>query len=465
MKYVKTWSHKHYRPLLFNSGDVYVNRISPFENGATVEWNSTGSACEVYLADWKSFDFKRVATTEANSYCFTDLTSGKDYWFYVKCGDKSSLKRVFRTGNYEGNVVNYLHPDDGAYAFSGLYVCSPSLVKLPDGALLASHDVYGPESPQSFTMIFRSDDGGKSWHHACELFPAFWTKLFVHRGVLYALACSTEYGDLLIGRSTDGGYTFDEPTVLLRGGNGKGAIAGVHKNPQPVVEHDGRIWETLEYGSWNMGYHVSMVMSASVDADLMDSASWSFSEPVKYDPSWEGVPKGPSSGTIEGTLTVRNGTLYNVMRYDMKNLEQRFGKAIRFKVNTSDPEAPIAFDKCIDFPANATKFAIKYDEVSKKFYTIGCNLLESGLDIAKETFMPRNHLCLFTSPDLDNWSKACDLIDYRNYSPAWYGFQYADFIFDGEDIIYLVRTATNGAMGFHDSNALTFRTLKNFRSL
>lgn len=76
------------------------------------------------------------------------------------------------------------------------------------------------------------------------------------------LSCSTEYGDLLIGKSTDGGKTFGEPTVLLKGSGGKNGEAGIHKNPQPVVEFDGRMWNTLEWGSWGRGYHAVMVMSA-----------------------------------------------------------------------------------------------------------------------------------------------------------------------------------------------------------
>ena len=76
------------------------------------------------------------------------------------------------------------------------------------------------------------------------------------------LSCSTEYGDLLIGKSTDGGKTFGEPTVLLKGSGEKNGEAGIHKNPQPVVEFDGRMWNTLEWGSWGRGYHAVMVVSA-----------------------------------------------------------------------------------------------------------------------------------------------------------------------------------------------------------
>lgn len=61
--------------------------------------------------------------------------------------------------------------------------------------------------------------------------------------------------------------------ALLRGGNGKNGSEGVHKNPQNMVYHKGRIYGTLEWGSWENGEycHAAMVMSADENADLMNS--------------------------------------------------------------------------------------------------------------------------------------------------------------------------------------------------
>jgi hypothetical protein len=69
------------------------------------------------------------------------------------------------------------------------------------------------------------------------------------------------------------------------------------------------------------------------------------------------------------------------------------------------------------------------------------------------------------SPDLEHWSVACDLLDYRHHDPDTVGFQYVDFLFDGEDILFLCRTAINGANSFHDSNYSTFHRIRNFRDL
>ena len=91
-------------------------------------------------------------------------------------------------------------------------------------------DIYAPNYPKNLTLIFRSDDDGASWHYVSELMPCFWGKLFVHKGELYMLSCSTECGDLLIGKSTDAGKTFTTPVALLRGSNEKNGNTGVHKN-------------------------------------------------------------------------------------------------------------------------------------------------------------------------------------------------------------------------------------------
>ena len=63
------------------------------------------------------------------------------------------------------------------------------------------------------------------------------------------------------------------------------------------------------------------------------------------------------------------------------------------------------------------------------------------------------------------WKVDCDLIDKRFDDPKKVGFQYVDFDFDGDDIIFLCRTAMNNADTFHNSNYSTFHRVKDFRKL
>ncbi len=43
--------------------------------------------------------------------------------------------------------------------------------------------------------------------------------------------------------------------------------------------------------------------------------------------------------------------------------------------------------------------------------------------------------------------------------------QYVDWQFDGDDLIYVARTASRGARNFHDSNRVLFGRERGFRSL
>ncbi len=455
MKSHTLWSYSPYRPPFCDTGDLYICRVAPDESAIHFEWLADGGAeYSVFCRRRNTGDFICCGKTGAAAFDITGLEVDSDYEFYVASGEKRSRIRLARTGKTFGTVVNYLHPEDEAYAFSGRYLCSPSLVRLPDGALLASMDVFGGGMPQNLSLLFRSDDDGVSWHYVSELFPCFWGKLFVHKGALYMLAVNTEYGDLLIGRSDDGGVTFGTPTVLLRGGNGKNGEAGVHKNPQPVVQHAGRLWNTLEWGSWGRGYHAPMVMSAAADADLLDATSWLFSEPVRYDPSWPGLPKGPSTGNIEGTLVEMNGGFYNVMRYDMTRTTPNYGKVIAYRVNTADPEAPLSYERCIDFPANHSKFTIQYDPATGKYYSIASRILDGSC------IGHRNLLSLLVSEDGLHWRVERDLVDRRTDDPAKVGFQYVDFLLENGEILYLCRTADNNAASYHDSNYSVFSRVK-----
>ena len=455
MKGCNLWSYAPYRPLLRDMGDLYICRVAPGTDTIHFEWLGIGAAeYTVFCRKRGAETFAACGKTAQTEWTITGLEPDTDYEFCVRAGEKKSLVRLARTGEVVGTVVNYLHPDDEVYSFSGRYLCSPSLVRHPDGFLLASMDLYAGRHPQNLTLIFRSDDDGKTWHHLSELMPCFWGKMFIHKGELYMLACSTEYGDLLIGKSTDGGKTFGAPVCLMRGSNGKKGNDGFHKNPQNVFIHNGRMYHSLEWGAWaNLDYcHAAMVMSCDENADLLDPRSWSFTEPRRFDrfsPELAELPK--TAMTIEGSLTLSpDGRLLNIMRF------AKYGHAIAYEVDTEDHEAMLSFSHLIEFPANFSKFMIKRDEISGDYYSVATRLYNRNPSA-------RNLLSLMRSADLEHWEVACDLIDYRDRDPKYHGFQYVDFEYEGDDIIFLCRTATCGAHSFHDSNYSTFHRIKNFR--
>ena len=452
------WSFSPYKPYFFETGDIYINRVCPYETSIHFEWNNTeDKEYEIFYRKRDCGEYKKSGVTCDTEYDIIDLTEDYEYEFYVVSGDKKSRIRLARCGKPVGNIVNYLHPEDKAYSFSGQYLCSPSLVRHPDGYLLASMDLFEGNRPQNLTLIYRSDDDGKTWHYVSELFPCFWGKMFIHKGELYMLGVSTEYGDLLIGKSLDGGKTFDTPTVLLRGSCST-FESGVHKNPQNMIYHNGRIYGTLEWGAWATGGHSAMVMSCDINDDLMVAENWHFSDPIKYNSEWDGVSKGFSHGNLEGTLVVfPDGHLYNVMRYDMRYLNPDRGLVVAYKVNDEDFDAPLEYSHTIKFTANNSKFMIKKDEKTGKYYSVATRLTDERANWC------RNLLSLMVSDDMENWEVVCDLYDFRDKDPHYTGFQYVDFEIEGDDIIYLCRTALNRPHNHHDSNYSTFHRICNFR--
>ena len=452
------WSFHPYRPYFFDAGDIYVPHVIPYEDAILVEW--IGDDRQEYLVfcgprEDETFTIRKQIT--GTSVLIENLEQGRDYRIQVVCGEKKSRIRLAHTGATVGTAVNYLHPEDEIYSYSGHCLCSPSLVRHPEGCLLASMDVFAGGEPQNLTLIYRSDDEGATWQYVSELMPCFWGKMFIHKGELYMLSVSTEYGDLLIGRSLDCGRTWEAPTVLLRGA-GRCHHPGVHKNPQNVIHYQGRIYNTLEWGAWQVGYHAPMVMSCDENEDLLDADNWVIAPPVLYDENWIGVAKGPSTGNIEGTLVIApDRRLLNIMRYDTSKTKPSYGLVLAFEVDTKYPQNPLRYDHAIKLPGNLSKFMIKQDPETGYYFTLLTRITD------EKTPGMRNLLSLMVSKDLETWELVKDLLDYRHMPAKEVGFQYVDFEIEGEDIIYLCRTAINQAENYHNSNYITFHRIQNFR--
>jgi len=331
--------------------------------------------------------------------------------------------------------------------FARVYIGSPSLAVLLDGRYVASHDFFGPGTSYDETGIFGSDDRGKTWTPLGRLKGQWWSNLFIHRGDLYILGVSERYGSVVIRRSRDGGRTWttpdDEKTGRLTEGN------GYHCAPMPVVEHAGRLWRAMEDngagGGWGNHFRAIM-MSCPTDVDLLDRDSWTFSEPLS---GREVVPRG----WLEGNAVVTpDQKIVNILRIGQRGSE----KAAIVRVtedgrsSTFDPKTDI-----VDFPGGANKFTIRYDKVSKRYWSL----------VNKEANPAayRNVLMLTSSADLQTWRVESILLRHRD--SQYHGWQYPDWHFEGDDIIAVSRTAWDGAHRAHDANFMTFHRIKNFRNL
>lgn len=438
----------------------YICRLAPIEHEVTVEWLDPAGT-ESFTVSCRERGGQAVCE-KTFSICeaiITGLTPGRDYEIFIRRNSDGACSdtRLFRTGAVPGTIVNYLHPEDNAYDFSGHFLCSPSIVKLPSGALLSSMDIFGRGTPQNLSLLYRSDDGGQTWKYTTELFPCFWGKLFVHRDVLYMFAVSTEHGDLVIGRSEDEGKTWTAPVHILPG-SGRNIEKGLHKGPMPVISHRGRLWTGVDYGAWRCGGYANGLLSIDENDDLLQPENWCCTGFLKHDPAWPGAAVGDKPGCLEGNaVAAPDGRVVNFLRYQIKTCEPAYGRAVILQADEKRPEQPLQLDRIIDFNGALSKFTVLKDEQSGKYVSL------VNRTVHPEYPGARNVQSLVWSADLYHWQQGPDILNYDHCSPAEVAFQYVDFIIDGEDILFVSRTALNNAASFHDSNYTTFHRIKNFR--
>ena len=186
MKKHNRWTYSPYHPPFFNSGDIYICRLVPSSTAIHLEWLALDGAKNytIYCRIRDCDEYQKAGETGECFFDITGLQPALDYEFYVESDGKRSRVRLARTGEAVGVVVNYLHPDDKCYSFSGHCLCSPSMVRHHDGFLLSSMDVFEHGGGQCLTLIFRSDDDGQTWHYVTGLYPAFWGQRFIHNGGL-----------------------------------------------------------------------------------------------------------------------------------------------------------------------------------------------------------------------------------------------------------------------------------------
>ena len=366
---------------------------------------------------------------------------------------------------------------------TGINVSSPTLVRLGSGEILAAHDYQGkgisrlPERDRYTTSVYRSSDHGLTWERTTDLQGFLWGTLFVNRGSVYLLGVSRDYGSIVIRRSDDAGSTWIDPAdedigLLFRGGD-EYTPPNYHHSPNNVLAFGGRLYTAYENDDpfeWPAGFR-AFVLSADEDSDLLKASSWHKSNEVPF-------PKNTAhkvDGWLEGNIVVDiDGRPCSVLRLQPElRGEEYFSGETKVAIDKAaflrieDEGRKLVDDpgrSYVDLPGGMSKFTIRRDDIGRRYWVLA-NDMSTG-----PPRVHRNILSLFSSADLSSWTRHRALMEDRHektpQESAWKtGFQYADWQFDGDDIIYLVRTAYDGAPNYHDANRITFGRVEDFRTL
>jgi len=358
-----------------------------------------------------------------------------------------------------GVVINHIRPS------TGVYVGSPGIAVLPNSQYLAKHDEFGPQSTErdvAVTQVFRSADRGATWSHLATIKGMYWASIFSIGTDAYLMGTSRNHGSAVISRSTDGGKTWTIPKdrncgLLLDD-------ARYHCAPVPVVIHRGRIWRGMEdaMGPDGWGTHFrAFMMSAPADANLLLADNWTASNRLGRDPQWL---EGKFAGWLEGNAVVTpEGEIVDILRVDYRPEGE---KAAVIRISKDGKEA--TFDPRTDFvafPGGSKKFTIRCDPASKAYWTLSNPVLPGHRD--PDPARVRNAVALMRSADLRQWEIRCIFLYHPDVDR--HGFQYIDWLFEGDDIVAASRTAygqgADAAPRQHDANYLTFHRFKNFRAL
>ncbi len=350
---------------------------------------------------------------------------------------------------------------------ASLYHGTPSIVRLPDGILVASHDFFGPAAGNRYARILRSEDDGRSWQEIANL-DAFWSSLFLHDGALYFMGPNRATNQVVLRRSDDGGFTWTQPTNST---NGILLTGSFHSSAMPVLIHNGRIWRSMEdqngpSPAWGRVFRAFM-MSAPLTADLLNASSWTRSNILATSTNWLG---GEMNGWLEGNaVAAPDGSVKNILRVDTNPNQDDIAAVIHYSADgataTFDPAGrpdthPADQSGFIRLPGATKKFVIRRDPVTGDYWSLSSHVLPQ--DLGGNPERTRNTLALIRSTDLFNWEIRSIVLHHPNVTN--YGFHYVDWQFDGEDLMVASRSAWNGD-NQHNSNLILFHRVEDFREL
>ncbi|MEL7171051.1 MAG: sialidase family protein, partial [Bacteroidota bacterium] len=312
------------------------------------------------------------------------------------------------------------------------YIGTPGIVALTFDVLVATHDLFGEDTQENETHVYRSENSGVTWNHVASIVGQWWSTLFVHGGALYLIGVDRAYGNVVVRRSTDGGNTWASSSdgILPKG--------RYHSSATAVVEHAGYLWRAVELRPGEDKYDLeSWLLVAPVGSDLLRPGSWEIA----------GTMAPPENVRwLEGNAVVTPASEVATM--------------LRVRPDQGREQAAVLCDgdvQLVDLPGGAKKFTVRLDSVTGRYLALTNPSLPGGYPGEPDLARIRNRLWLYSSSDLTTWVAEGEVIGHENWRHI--GFQYADWVRVGNQLAIVVRTAfrdpTVPTLSAMASNALT----------
>jgi len=375
---------------------------------------------------------------------------------------------------------------------------NPALARLPSGRIIATYNIRRG-------FIKTSDDHGRTWQDRGQ-FSFRHARPFVAGNSVYILGHTN---DLMVVRSDDGGETWSEEFKLTEGQRWHQAPCNVHYANGNVYLVMERIDRPQSFKGWSVTHTAPVLMRANVNDDLTKRESWTFASELFFrdvlaDPhaiKLLGVPFYPfdANESLEIVPGRKNYTLgwleTNVVQIvDPDHLwHDPSGRtfhlymrtytgttnigAIAKVVENADGTMTTMLEKApsgkeilyVPLPGGQMKFHILYDEQTKLYWLLSTQaydsmkkpeLLEQGrFGLADNE---RRRLQLHFSKNAMDWCFAGIVAIGQTHLHSRH---YASMVIDGDDLHVLSRSGDGAAESAHNTNVITFHTIRNFREL
>lgn len=339
---------------------------------------------------------------------------------------------------------------------------SPSITKITENGKTVLYVSYELSSVRkknrndftevdSVTIVKKSLDNGNTWTEVGRVKSVRWATAQAVNNKLYLFGNNINTGDAVVIRLTDGGK-LEFASVASNVGYG---------GPTAVLVTDKRV-----YKAYN-----EITISAPIDADLLKASSWTRSNSVYRvaDMVWLQNASGKNVSSCNpqecNMVLGKDGVVYNILRID--DLGRGYAVMLKLSEDGTTYSLLDGSNSLIkNFPTAISKFMIKYDEATGKYICL--SNVHGGPDVSLDRH--RRVLAISVSDDLINWELKDYLLVEREMineeaSAYGHGWQYPDFVIDGDNLYYVVRESSGDASNWHDANYITFYTLSDYKNV